>query len=206
MSKTHEELLAELEELGITKTGRKVRSDKGQPRESYVRSLIPRADKGLARKQYVQTPAYYKNLFNRFIETHAGEYDSLQRDDNLIFPPQITSYYKKITKPDGSTYRSSVVRDNHPEQLRWQWWFSELEAAADKTYWMNRICDWYFIKPEDIDAWTYVEWSWAYYYRIAGHQNRYNVEHKAILSYDAYLAGKYAFPEMDDKGNIVWRR
>ena len=207
--KTKEQLLAELKELGVN-GGRKPRADAGKPRPGYTRSDKPRTDKGVKRQQYVKTPSYFKNLFQTFVENNQSEFgDSLIRDDNLIFPSEVTSYYKKITRPDGTTYRSSVVRSTHPEKLRWNWFFSEREYAkrdADIWHWEKQISNWYFIKEEELVAWTYMEWSWAYYTQIAGHFNRHKDQSNIVLSYEDYLNGKYGFPDVDDNGNIVWTR
>lgn len=209
MEKTRQELLDQLEEelrkQGIGKTGRKLRSDAGKPRGSYNRSEKPRADKGQPRFKYSKTPLYYKNAFVAFIAAHsnaADNNDELARDANLIFPPHITNYYKLCTPPGRLPYRASVRRASHPESLRWRWWFSELYAAIDKTAWTKRICDWYFIDPQDLDAWTYDEWSWAYYTQIGGHDNRHT--DRITLSYQAYLDGIYGRPVLDNEANIIW--
>lgn len=205
MSKTREELLEELKQRGINENGRKMRADKGKTRERYTRTDKPREDKGKPRVTYNKTALYYKNMFTSFIEVHSTQSgDSLSRDENLIFPPEITNYYKLCAPPGRMPYRASVRRPNHPESLRWRWWFTELEEASDKTLWTKRICDWYFIKPIDLEAWTYDEWSWAYYTQIAGHENRMVLD-KIILSYDDYLAGKYTKPTLDDEANIIWK-
>ena len=205
MGKTKDELIATLKELGIGETGRKIRTDAGKQREHYVRTDKPREDKGKIRVNYNKTALYYVNMFTSFIKVHSRENgDELSRDDNLIFPPEITNYYKLCTPPGRMPYRASVRRPNHPESLRWRWWFAELNEAVDKTVWTKRICDWYFIKPEDLEAWTYDEWSWAYYTQIAGHQNRM-VPDKIILSYEDYLSGKYTMPTLDEEANIIWK-
>lgn len=215
MGKSKEELLEELKKLGISESGRKKRTDAGKPREHYNRSDKPREDKGKPRVTYNKTALYYKNMFTSFIEVHSTQSgDSLSRDENLIFPPEITNYYKLCAPPGRMPYRASVRRPNHPESLRWRWWFAELEEATDrsrwsntatcKTVWAKRICDWYFIKPIDLEAWTYDEWSWAYYTQIAGHENRMVLD-KIILSYDDYLAGKYTMPTLDEEANIIWK-
>jgi len=210
--KTKEELLQELEELGIGKTGRKLRTDKGQSRESYTRSSQPRADKGQQRGNYVKSAAYHKNIFASFIIAHTNESgDLLTRDSNEIFPPQITSYYKLIITKSGQQYRSSVKRANHPEQLRWRWWFMEWTEAKDagiKAMWTRRICDWYFIKADDLDLWTYEEWAWAYYTQLDGQFNRLVEGRMArtILSYTDSMAGNYGVPNRDKDGDIIWSK
>jgi len=208
--KTKDELLQELEALGIGKTGRKLRTDKSQSRGSYTRSSQARADKGQSRANYVKTAAHYKQAFASFILAHTTETgDLLTRDSNEIFPPQITNYYKLITTKTGLSYRSSVKRINHPELLRWRWWFMEWADAvntATKDMWTTRICDWYFIKPEDLEVWTYEEWSWAYYTQIGGRYNRL-IElrmGRIILSYESSMNGEYGIPERDKNGDIIW--
>jgi len=207
MMKTKAELLAELEELGVNKAGRKVRDDKGQPRGSYTRSSAPRRDKGKPRTNYSKTAAYHKASFASFIQANVNESgDLLTRDYNEIFPPYITKYYKLITTKAGKTYKASVKRNNHPEALRWRWWFTEWSEAYDpreKDIWQRRMCNWYFIKPEDLSVWTYNEWAWAYHNQINGHINRLT-EDKIILSYDDYMNGKYGVPQYDKAGDIIW--
>jgi len=207
--KTRQQLLDELEEelkkQGIGKTGRKLRSDAGQLRGKYQRSDKPRADAGKPRTDYNKTPIHHKNIFTTFIAAHTNENgDELGRDSNLIFPPQVTNYYRLISVAGRLPYYTSVKRGIHPEAMRWRWWFAEFEAATDKTLWTKRICDWYFIKPEDLGAWTFDEWSWAYYTQIGGHQNR--VPERIILSYEEFLKGKYTMPTLDAEGDIIWLR
>lgn len=201
--KTKEELLEELKKLGINEAGRKIRSDAGKPRGKYNRTNKLRADVGVSRLEYKKTPIYYKNEFIAFVASHTKENgDELGRDLNLIFPPQVTNYYKLIAPPGRIPYYSSVRRAIHPEAMRWRWWFAELAAASDKQLWQKRICDWYFIKPEDLEAWTFDEWSWAYYTQIGGHNNRR--PDRIILSYDTYLKGEYGRPTLDEEANIIW--
>ena len=175
-----EDLLKQVSELGYDpSTGRKRRSDIGKPRHN----VKPRSDKGVTRDKYVtDTASYNKGLFQRTLvaaRNPDGDGDSLIRDANMIFPPNITNFYKevKVTNPNKETYsyRSSVRRANHPEEQRWSWWFKELREAnsnAAKQRWVDKICKWYFIRPEDIDLWTYGEWAWCYFNVIAGHFNR----------------------------------
>lgn len=222
---TKEELLAQLNELGVHKSGRKVRADKGQS-HNYTKT---RADKGTSRSSYSkETPAYAKRQFENFIRVHrdpAGFGDTLVRDANMIFPPNTTHYYKTITVKSGTrvdkrtntlhqteaySYKTSRKRPNHPEELRWRWWFREYQQAtsqSDKDKWAKRICDWYFIKMDDINDWTYAEWSWAYVYGIGGHANRdmTDPEH-IILSYDFFLQGGYTIPQFDIDGNVIWNK
>lgn len=112
-----EALLQELEALGIHRSGRKVRSDKGKEHPYVRKTKLPRLDKGLKRVKYDTTSAaYHKKVFVTFLRSNTdmerGEGDNLIRDINLIFPPQTTNYYKKVVVKD-HTYRSSQKRKNH---------------------------------------------------------------------------------------------
>ena len=204
-------LLRELEELGISRSGRKIRSDKGKT-HGYVRVATgPRPDKGVTRPGYrTDTPGYHKKLFDQYIRAHTdlalGEGDDLVRDPNLLFPPQVTNFYKKVTSKDSRDYRSSQRRKNHPEELRWNWFMAEYMNAVgtQKTVWRNRVCAWYFILPEDLDIWTYKEWSWSYVNAIAGHPNR--IGDPTIILYNDYARGKWGLPNYDHNGNIVWTK
>lgn len=195
-----QELLKQLKELGVHPDGRKVRSDLGQSRGSYTPSTKPRTDKGKQRKHYDTTsPRYHKKRFQDILRFHTNEYlglgDHLVRDANLIFPPTTTNKFKTITvperiRPDGTiipgySYKSSVAKGYHPEELRWTWFFAEYEQAPtqkDKDEWLRKICRWYFIKPEEIDLWNYQLWATEYTTHIAGHENRLTKD-KIILSY-----------------------
>lgn len=198
-------LLEELEKLGVHKTGRKVRSDKGQDREPYNTSNLPRIDKGLKRDKYAKFSDWHRKVFQQFLEAHTdpeGYGDNLTRDSNGIFPPRITSYYKTIKSRTGIVYSSSVKRRRHPEQLRWNWWMA---AYAEKPEeWLKKICDWYFIEEKDIALWTYNEWAWSYVKTIDGVFSRGKDSPK--LSYEDFLNGKYGWPEYDAKGNILWAK
>jgi hypothetical protein len=164
-----------------------------------------------------------------FIRVHKnsdGTGDNLTRDANMIFPPNVTSFYKQVRVKESTyldkrtgtmqqkqayTYSSSRKRPNHPEELRWRWWFRELQESyrpyvgtpTDKQVWVNRICKWYFIKEEDLRDWTYQEWAWAYVNAVRGHPNR-GPDNEIILSYDAFLRGDYTIPNFDIDGNIIW--
>lgn len=204
-TKSKEQLLDELEELGYTRTGRKRRSDIGKSRD-YTPSSKPRADKGRKREIYNKTAAHYRRVFTTFITAHTTETgDNLSRDANDIFAPQVTHYFKEVAGRNDSSYRSSVKRANHPEELRWRWWMQEYREAdeASQPVWTLRLCNHYFIKPEDIMDWTYREWAWAYYNEISGHPNRF-VSNPKIISYDDYLSSSYGYPPLDNEGEIVW--
>jgi len=206
--KSKAELIAELEKLGVPKNGRKPRSDAGKTRGQYIRTGEPRADLGHVRGRYTKSPMFYKNQFISFIASHSGEHgDDLQRDENLIFPPEITNYYQLVRATGRAPYYASVRLSSHPEALRWRWWFTEMANAAneeDKKTWEKRICDWYFIKWSDLDLWTYDEWAWAYYSRIAGWNNR--IADRIILVYFDYLDGAYGMLLRDEKANTIWKR
>lgn len=198
-----DKLLAELEELGVHPSGRKVRADKGQSRNNYKRSGAPRSDLGQSRETYTKTAAYHKKIFNTFLRGHTnpdGTGDNLMRDPNGIFPPNVTNYFK-VTISRGMMYKTSTKRRNHPELLRWQWWMAEYKENSSE--WVNRICKWYFIKPEDIELWTYTEWAWAYVKAISSRDNRATPT-PIILSYNDYLDGVYGMPKFDDKGETIW--
>lgn len=217
--KTKADLLKELASLGVHPTsGRKVRADKGK---THNYSSLPRADKGKKREKYSQTsPAYLKKVFFDLLRKNTpeelGEGDQLVRDANMIFPPNVTHYYKTVTvrermtidKRTGNsvqrpayTYKSSQPKKSHPEELRWRWYFAEYRNNPEE--WLQRICDWYFIYPHDIDMWTYPEWAYSYVSQINGHPNRKPYEQQ-ILSYDEFAAGKYGKISYTSKGEIIW--
>ena len=205
-----DDLLKELKELGVHGSGRKKRSDAGKPRNQYIRKTDqPRADAGKSRPKYDKTPAFYRNTFHRFLNHHTTEDgDNLTRDNNGIYPPHITHYYKLIRPLNAPAYRSSVKRPAHPQKLHWQWWISAYQQEKDpdeKAKWARRISQWYFIKPSEIDLWTYDEWAWAYHTQINGDYNRPPVVKSFILSYDDYVDGKYTLPTLNEEGEIVWR-
>lgn len=209
-------LLEELESLGIRADGRKIRNDKGKTRSSYIRhTSAPRADAGQKREKYNSKSAdYNRKVFEQFLRSHTSldSGDDLVRDDNMIFPPNINSYYKSVKTKTGYSYRSSVKRANHPEYLRWKWYFAEYENAPTKELkekWKNHICKWYFIKPRHIDLWTYDEWAWCYYRDIAGAYNyrEDTLGHCTIyLDYDKFVKGQYGQIEFDNEGEIIWKR
>ena len=73
-----------------------------------------------------------------------GDGDTLTRDANMIFPPNTTHFYKPVhvkasTYLDKKTgirqqrneysYVTSRERPNHPEELRWRWWYREYKNA-----------------------------------------------------------------------------
>lgn len=207
MKKSKAELLAELEELGVHKDGRKVRTDKGSSRQPYARTNLSRADKGVPRDDYTVTPKVHQRIFTTFLSAHLtpdGMGDNLTRDINGIFPPNVTSYYKIVKRADGTTYMSSTKRRNHPEQLRWNWWMAEYEA--DPEGWAKRITDWYSIQEHEISMWTYNEWAWAYVDAIGGHPNHHSNPNRIILSYEHYLNGFYGYPKYDEKGDLIWTK
>lgn len=207
--KTREELLAELGKL-THPDGRKVRSDRGLPRQSYKKRSGERIDKGQPREVYsTEGPGYHKRLFTQFISLHldpSGVGDTLTRDVNMIFPPHVTSFYKLVRPKNAPAYRSSVKRKNHPEELRWNWFMAEYKA--DPVKWEDIVSDWYFITPEDLrlGLWTYNEWAWAYTEAIDGHENRISDHNKVILLYDAFAEGAYGYVKYDNKGDIVWKK
>lgn len=172
------------------------RSDIGQSRGQYA----SRSDIGSKRDGYSKKASFHKKAFQQFLLSNTTEYgDTLFRDANMIFPPNITNYYKRVTTKTGQSYRSSVSRKNHPELLRWRWWFAEwLEAGSheEKKVWTDKICDWYFIHSDELDLWTYNEWAWAYYKTINGNPNRGN--DRIILSYGIEI------PTYDEKGEMIW--
>ena len=223
--KSKEDLLKELQELGVHPTGRKVRADKGANHD-YVRTqTTPRADKGKTRLKYSkESPKYVKKLFFELLrkntDAELGEGDNFIRDNNMIFPPNVTQYYKKITvKPhtrvdkrtgslmqqEGYSYRTSRKKNSHPEELRWRWYMAEYKQAKnkeDELIWQKRICEWYFILPDDIDIWTYQEWAWSYVKHIGGIYNR--TDNPIILLYDSYVIGNYGIPNWTLDGEIIW--
>lgn len=210
--KDKDDLLKELKDLGIHETGRKVRTDVGQP-HFYIRTTnTPRTDKGIPRQNYnSEGPAYHKKILELFIRLHTdqelGLGDDLTRDENLLFPPNMTNFYKKI-KTKKYEYSSSQRRENHPEELRWNWYMAEYNYAIDdiaKKLWLDRICIWYFIIPEDIDLWTYKEWSWAYVTQVGGHQIR-TPKCEFKLLYTEYAKGTYGKIKYDDQGNVIFNR
>lgn len=202
-------LLEELKEQGIHPSGRKVRSDKGKTHEMTAVERKQRSDKNSKRANYNKaSPQFNKKVFDTLIARNYkdGE-DLLQRDDNGIFPPQITHYYKKVYNTAGG-YRSSTRRSNHPEQLRWRWWISEYENSTGNTkkQWATRIQNWYFIEEADILLWTYEEWAWAYFTQIGGVLNSRLSDKFVMLHYNSYLKGDYGRPERDKDDYIIWKR
>lgn len=200
--KTKEELLQDLQDLGIdvTKKVRKPREDAGLPRGVYA----PRSDKGKTRGSYINTAAKYRAVYEKMLKSHKtdedGE-DNLTRDRNDIFPPNMNRFYKLIKSKDREYY-SSALKPAHLEQARWRWLMAEY--AEDPEAWRDHISKWYFIKPDEIDLWMYTEWAWAYVHYIAGEENRLT-EDKLILSYADYMAGEYGgHPKFDSRGEIIW--
>lgn len=215
MKKSKDELLKELQALGVRSDGRKIRSDKGKSRPKYNRlHTPPRSDKGFSRPHYSKEgPRYHERIFTQFITAHVdptGFGDNLTRDTNMIFPPHITSYYKLITRVDGTTYRSSVRRRNHPEELRWNWFMAEYRHNPKD--WEELVCNWYFITKEDLryGMWTYNEWAWSYVNAISGHPNRVQdgVESHMVVTllYDAFAEGAYGQIQYDDNGLVDWSK
>lgn len=202
-------LLKELEKHGIHPSGRKVRSDKNKTHKMTAVERKPRSDIGSKRSTYnKRSPEFNKKIFNTLIASNFkdGE-DLLQRDDNGIFPPQITHYYKRVYKTSGG-YRSSTRRSNHPEQLRWKWWMSEYENSTGNTkkQWATRIQNWYFIEEADILLWSYEEWAWAYFTQIGGVLNSQLSDNFIKLYYNSYLKGDYGRPKRDKNDYIIWER
>ena len=203
--KSKEALLKELERMGIdtTKKVRKPRSDVGSMRGEYK----PRSDKGKARSIYTNTAAKYRSIYEKMLNTHKSSTqdgaDTITRDHNDIFPPNINRRYRKYISKDRE-YTASIVIPAHLEQARWRWLMAEFQEDPDK--WRDHISKWYFIKPDEIEMWMYTEWAWAYVFFIDGQENRL-VEHPLILSYSDYLDGNYnGFPQFDEKGEIIWRK
>lgn len=193
--RNREELNSELKALGLHPSGRKIRSDKGKSHD-YPSERIERSDTGGTRLSYdSESPKVQKRKFQLFLHQHTSETgDELVRDVNMIFPPGITNYFKKVTTKSGHTYRSSVKRTAHPEQLRWNWFQAELASAKtteEQELWRGRIATWYFIKPEHaLYHWTYSEWADAYQHYIASHANRpptIDPSRQIIMDYDEYL-------------------
>lgn len=211
--KTKDQLLKELAELGVHPSGRKIRTDVGKS-HNYTKTKNPskpraaRKDAGQVRNTYTKTASYHKRIFTSYIAAHTdGESnDDLIRDFNEIFPPNVNSRYKLIVSKNGHQYRSPVKRRNHPEALRWAWWFAEWQEAdtlESKIAWETRISNWYFIRVVDMPMWTYPEWAWAYVKAIGGNPNRDQAS-PIILHYDDFVAGIYGIPTYDDKGDLMW--
>lgn len=182
---------------------RKGRSDKGQSRPNYTPSAQPRADKGKLRGPAPRTAALLNRIFNTFLlkHTNLSGGDDLMRDDNGIFPPEITHYYKRIKNKDGIFYKVAVKRANPPEYLRWQWY---MQMAKEKPETIPMVANHYFLKEEELFEWTYNEWAWAYYHEIRGMENRM-IKHPIILQYNYFLQEFYnGFPNYNDKGDIDW--
>lgn len=208
--KSKAELLAELTKLGVHPSGRKVRADKGE-QHTYPAIRKIRSDIGTKRTDYNNdSPSVHKRHFQQLIQLNSGEDgkgDILMRDVNGIFPVEIDSYYKTVNVKHGTQYKSSTKRANHPELLRWRWWFKELEYAepGSKEYnkWLEHICKWYFIQPRDVWAWSYQEWAWVYKKQIDSHNNRH-VDNPVVLDYEVFLTGVHGYPEFDEEGDIIW--
>jgi hypothetical protein len=207
--KTREELLREIADLGVNpkKPVRKRRADAGMPRASYKE----RSDKGQPRGSYINTAAKYKNIYERMLKGHAIDSsdegaDTLTRDNNGIFPPNLNHFYK-ITRYKDREYVNSVLKPAHIEQARWRWMLAEEnENPLTRKQWRERIAKWYFIKSEEIEQWTYTEWAWAYVNHIGGSENRL-IANPVILSYDDYLSGQYnGRAQFDAKGEIIWTK
>lgn len=206
-----DKLLAELESLGVNPTtGRKKRSDAGVPRGPNKVVGKIRSDTGRKRSNYNKTAAFYRKVFQTFINAHtdAEGNDDLTRDYNSIFSLKATHYYKLVTSKDGSSYRTSTKRNNHPEKLRWRWWMAALREARESgdadaiELWTSRITTWYFVKSDELDMWTYDEWAWSYVKAIGGHPNRGSMPQQ--LLYNDYMAGFYGRPRYDEKGDLIW--
>ena len=203
--KTKEELLKELVKLGVdpSKRPRKPRSDAGGIRGVYK----PRSDKGQPRGSYINTAAKYKAVYERMLTSHksgSGDgADSITRDPNDIFPPNMDHYTRMVTSKDRVLY-SNVLKPAHLEQARWRWLMAEYEADPDK--WRAHIAKWYFIRESDIGLWMYTEWAWAYVNHIASAENRLTAT-PIVLSYDDYLGGRYnGYAQFDERGDIVWTK
>jgi hypothetical protein len=198
-----EKLLKQLEDLGVDtkKPPRKPRADAGLPRGVYK----PRNDKGKARGSYINTAAKYKAVYDKMLRGHSlndGQgSDTVVRDANAIFPPNLTKFYKLVRKKDRE-YMTRAMKPAHLEQARWRWLMAEYADDPDK--WREHISNWYFIQEDEIELWMYTEWAWAYVYRINGDENRLT-QTPIVLSYKDYVAGKYnGRPTFDERGNIIW--
>ncbi len=199
--KTREQLIEEAKTLA--KKSRKPRSDAGQPRGEYK----PRSDKGQPRGSYINTAAKYKAVYERMLtasvsSTEDGA-DSLTRDKNDIFPPNLNRFYRKYVGKDRE-YKASIVKPAHIEQARWRWLMAEY--AENPEQWRNHIANWYFIDEQEIELWTYTEWAWAYVNHIAGQENRLvPLELKLKLWYNNYTQGLYGgLAQFDERGEIKW--
>ena len=206
LMKTKEELLADLKKMGIKpdKAIRKPRSDAGDTRGIYK----PRNDKGKQRGTYNNTAAKYKAVYDKMLSSHAvsgsGDgADTLTRDRNDIFPPNLNRYYRQMRSKDRE-YISSVIKPAHLEQARWRWLMAEY--AENPTQWGAHISKWYFIKESEIGNWMYTEWAWAYVNHIGGEENRLTDNPITLVYYD-YVMGRYnGHPEFDKRGDIIWKK
>jgi len=200
--KTKEDLLKELEAMGVPtdKAPRKPRSDRGGVRGVYQ----PRSDKGQARESYINTAAKYKVIYERMLTSHKTTEDggdTLTRDKNDIFPPNLDHFYKLIKSKD-RVYYANAIKPAHLEQARWRWLMAEYEE--NPAQWEDHIAKWYFIKPSEISMWMYTEWAWAYVNEIRGIENRLTAT-PVILDYADYMAGLYnGYPNFDKRGDVIW--
>ena len=201
--KTKAELLKELKQMGVdpSKSVRKPRSDAGKPRGEYQ----PRSDKGKVRGSYVNTAAKFKAIYERMLTSHQSNTgdgsDTLTRDYNAIFPPNLNRFYK-LTRGKDRDYINSVVKPAHIEQARWRWLMAEYAENPDQ--WRAHIAKWYFIHEDEIEQWTYSEWAWSYVHQIGGDENRLT-DNPITLNYSDYVAGHYnGFAQFDDRGEIQW--
>ena len=202
--KTKAELLRELKDLGVPvdKTLRKLRSDAGGVRGVYS----PRSDKGKTRGSYINTAAKYKAIYEKMLVSHQTTEDgsdTLTRDKNEIFPPNINRFYKLIKSKD-RTYYANAIKPAHLEQARWRWLMAEFEKSPER--WRDHISKWYFIKPNEINMWMYTEWAWAYVHVVNGVENRLT-PNPIVLSYDDYITGLYnGYPDFNERGEIKWKK
>lgn len=203
MPKSKEDLLKELEAMGVPtdKPPRKPRSDRGEIRGIYK----PRSDKGKVRGSYINTAAKYRAVYEKMLTSHQTEqdgYDTLNRDKNMIFPPN-QNKFNKLIKGKDRTYYTKAVKPAHLEQARWRWFMAEYEENPEE--WAKKISDWYFIQEDEISMWMYTEWAWAYVHVIGGDENRL-CDNPIIMKYDDYVAGLYGgYPNFDARGEIVWK-
>jgi len=201
---TKEELLQELAKLGVdtSKKIRKPRNDQGLPRGDYK----PRSDKGKARGSYTSTAVKYKSVFEKMLASHKASNsgdgtDNLIRDSNMIFPPNLNKYVRKYSGKDRDYYYDTT-KPSHLEQARWRWFMAEY--AENPVNWRSVIADWYFIREDEVDTWTYFEWAWSYVNEIAGAENRL-IDNPVILEYSKYIGGAYnGHPTFDNQGEIIW--
>ena len=184
-----EELLQKLQNLGVHKSGRKIRSDTGKAHKlSTTRKT--RSDTGSTRDRYTHTSNVLRRQFFAALESTAirNEYNEIvgegaTRDANEIFDLFVNKKWRTIRRADGTTYKTKAQMYKPLEQYRWDWLHKEAEETGDPT----RFCKRYFVKESEWDVWTFYEWRRAYINVFAGHENTDNT----LLSY------------FDEKGQVI---